>query len=107
MVPAPVLFAEAPGDTAQVELRDSNLFASRGTLTDAVATQSQGHAHCSGGGDVPRATGSLLKDPRKVRKSVVEGHVSSPTDPLQSPVKQQLMEMLNDAVAGQTSANLR
>ena len=107
MVPTPVLFAETPCDNAQVEQRDHNLFASRSSLTPAAATQSQGQAERSAGGDIHRATGILLKDPCKVRKAVVEGQVNSSTDPVESPNKEQPMATPSNAEVGETNANLR
>ena len=53
------------------------------------------------------AAGTLLKDPRKVHKGVVEEQVSSSTDPPESPVKKQSMATQRDASAGQRSARPR
>ena len=69
MVPTPVLFAESSCDTAQALIRAHIPFDLPNTTTSAAATQAQGQAKCSAEGDVPRETGSLLKDPRNVRKT--------------------------------------
>ena len=61
MLATPVLFALAPGDTARVELRQHNPFASRNIITSAAILPTQGQADCDAEVDSPRATGSLLK----------------------------------------------
>ena len=68
MVPTPVLFGEAPGDTAKVELRDHNPFALRSTVTSTATLPAQGQAGCTVEGDFPRAAGSLIKASRRARK---------------------------------------
>ena len=105
MLPTPVLFAEAHGDTPQVELREHNPFASRSTVT----LPAQGEAGCDAEWDPLRASGSLLKDPRRVCTDVLEWQVSlrTATDHLGSPVKGPSMEMQSDAEVGKPNANLR
>ena len=86
MVATPVLLADAPGDAAQADLRANNPFASRNTSSTApLATTEQ--VGSIAGGDSPWASGSLLKDPRRARQ-VVEGQVSSTTEPAESPMKE-------------------
>ena len=107
MVRKPLLFAEPPGDTAQEELCEDYPFALRSVITSAATMPCQRQAGCDAEGDTPPATGTLLKDPSKVRNCVREGQLSSPTDPLTSPLKDQSKETQNEAVAGVTSSNLR
>ena len=77
MVHMPVLLADAPGVTAQAELREHNPFASRCTVTSPATLPTQGHAGCSGEGEIRPAAGSFLKDPRRARRVVTEVQVSS------------------------------
>ena len=100
MVATPVLLADAPGDTAQAELREPNPFAWRSTVTSTPTLPTQGQAGCSGEGEFPRAAGSFLKDQRRARKVVVEGQVSSSTDPVEAPAKEQSMATPAEAQVG-------
>ena len=97
MVPTPVLLADAPGDTAQAELREPNPFASRSTVTSTATLPTQGQAGCSGEWKLPLAARSIVKDPRRARKVVVEGQVSSSTDPVEAPAKEQSMATPDEA----------
>ena len=106
MLPTPLLFVDVPGDTAHVELRKDNPCALHSTVTSAITQPTEWQAGYDAEGDLPRATGSLVKEPRKVRHAVLEGQVSSPTDPLESAMKDQPMPMLNEAAAAVTSGNL-
>ena len=90
MVPTPVLLADAPGETAQAELREHNPFASRSS-TSSATLPTQGQAECSGERDSSRVAGSLVRDPRRAKQMVVSGHVSSSTDPVEAPAKEQSM----------------
>ena len=45
MVPTPVLLADAPGETAQAELRERNPFASRSTSTSSWTRDPEGEAN--------------------------------------------------------------
>ena len=101
MVRTPVLLADAPGETAQAELREHNPFASRSIVTSSATLPTQGQARCSGEGQLPRAAGSLLKDPRSARKVVVEGQVSSTTDPAGSPRKETSKATLTGVQVGE------
>ena len=65
MVPTPVLLAEAPGETAQAELREHNPFASRSTSTSCATLPTQGQAVCAAERDSPRVAGGLLRNPRR------------------------------------------
>ena len=108
MVPTPVLLAETPGDAAQAEQREHNPFASPSMVTSSATLPKQGQAACDGEG-VPLgqpAAGSLLKDPRRARKVVVEGHVSSTSDPAESPVKEQSMATPEAVQDGVTNASM-
>ena len=88
MGPTPVLLADAPGETAQAELREHNPFALRSsTSSSTLPTQAQ--AECSVERDSSRVAGSLLRDPRKAKQLVVGGLVSSSTDPMEAPAKLQ------------------
>ena len=89
MVHTPVLFGDAPGDTAKVELREHNPFALRSTVTSTATLPAQWQAGCSGEGELPRAAGSLLNDSRRARKVVLEGRVSAKTEPAESPMNEQ------------------
>ena len=91
MVPSPVLLADAPGETAQVELRERNPFASRSTSTEYATLATLGHAECSAEGDCPRVAGSQLRDPRRAMQLVVGGQVSSSTYPMEPLAKEQSM----------------
>ena len=91
MVPIPVLLADAHADTAGAELREHNPFASRSTVTSTATLPTQGQPGCSGEGELPRAAGSLLKDPRWARQVVTGGQVSSSTDPVEAPAKEPSM----------------
>ena len=77
--------------TAQAELCEHNRFALRSTVTSTATLPTQGQDGCSGEGKLPRAAGSLLKDPRRARKVVVEEQVSSSTDPVEAPAKEPQM----------------
>ena len=100
MVPTPVLLAETPGDTAQAELHEHNPVASRSTITSTATLPTQGQAGCSGEGELPRAAGSFLKDQQRARKVVVECQVSSSTDPVEAPAKEQSMATPDEAQVG-------
>ena len=91
MVPTPVPLADAPGETAQAELRKHHPFASRSTGTSTATLRSQGQAGCSGEGKFSRAAGTLVQDQRRARKVVVEGEVSSSTGQVEAPAKEQSM----------------
>ena len=91
MVPTPALLPDAPGDTAQAELREHKPFALRGLVPSTATLPTQGQAGCTAEGGSPRAAGSLLKDPRRARKLVVEWQVSSSTDQVEAPAKAQSM----------------
>ena len=86
MVPTPLLLADAPGDAAQAELRAKNPFASRSTTSSTAILAMPEQIGSIAGGDSPWAKGCLLKDPRRA-KQVVEGQVSSTTEPAESPMK--------------------
>ena len=88
MVPVQLLRAEITGDTGQPELRGQNPFALRRMVTSAGTLPTQGQPGWNAAGEPHREAGSLLKDPSKVRKGVVEGQLSSPTDPAESPMKE-------------------
>ena len=90
MVPTQVLLADAPGETAQAELREHNPFASRSS-TSSATLPTQGQAECSAEGDSPRVASSLLRDPRRAKQPGVGGQVSSSTDPVEGPAKEQPM----------------
>ena len=106
MDPTPVLLPDAPGETAQAELRDNNPFASSSTVTSTATVPTQGRAGCNAEGEPSRAAGNLLKDPRRTRQVVVEGQVSSSTDTVESPAKGQSMATPACAHAAETNANL-
>ena len=99
ILPTPLLFAAARGDTPLVGLRDRNPFASRSTITLAASLPTQG--------DIPRPTGSLIKEPGKVRNDLLDAQVSSLTDPAESAVKEQALGTPRDGVVGQMNANQR
>ena len=107
MLPTPLLFAEAVGAIAHVDIREHNPFASRSTATSPINLPTLGQAGCDTEGDPPRATGSLLRDPRKVPKSVVAGQVSSSTEPPGWATKKKSMATQRDASAGQRSSSPR
>ena len=88
MVPTPVVLAETPEDTAQLELPKDNPFASRSMVTSATTLPTKWQAGCDAEGDPPRASGNLLKDPRRALKVVVEHQLGSSTDPQESPMKE-------------------
>ena len=90
MVPTPVLLADAPGETAQAELREHNPFASRSS-TSTATLPTEGQAECSAEGDSPRVAGSLLRDSRMAKQTVVGWQVSFSTDPMEAPAKEQSM----------------
>ena len=100
MVPTPVLLADAPGETAQAELRENNPFASRSTSTSSATLPTQGPAGCSVEGDSPRVACSLLRDPRRAKQMVVGGQVSSSSDPLEAPAKAQSMATPTEVQVG-------
>ena len=85
-----MLLADAPGESAQAELRKNNPFASRSS-TSTATLPTLGQAECSAEGDSPRVAGSLLWDPRRARQPVIGGLVSSSTDPVEAPAKEQSM----------------
>ena len=89
MVHTPVLFGDAPGDTAKMELREHNPFALRSMVTSTATLPTQGqagyHAECAS----IRAAGSLLNDSRRAKKVVLEGQVSAKTEPAESPMNDQ------------------
>ena len=98
MVPTPVLLADVPGDATQANLRANNPFASRSTTSSTALLAMPEQAGSIAGGDSPWALGGLLKVPRRA-KQVVEGQVSSTTEPPQSPMKetsQATVEQLQD-----------
>ena len=66
IVLTPVLLADAPGETAQAELREHNGFASRSS-TSSATLHTKGRAECSAEGDSPRVAGSLHRDPRRTK----------------------------------------
>ena len=99
MVPTQVLLADAPGETALAELRKNNPFASRSS-TSTATLPTLGQAECSAEGDSPRVAGTLLRDPRKAKQSVVVGQFSSSTDPLEAPAKEQAMATPGPAQVG-------
>ena len=90
----------------QVELLEENPFASRNTATSAATLSTRGQVVCDAERDARRATGSLLRDPRHVRKGVLEGQVCS-TYPQESPAKGQSMAMQRGAEAEQRIASPR
>ena len=90
MVPTQVLLADDPGETAQAELRKNNPFASRSS-TSTATLPTRGQAECSAEGDFPRVAGSLLRDTRRAGRFVVGGQVSSSTEPVEAPAKEQAM----------------
>ena len=73
MLTRPVLFWESPIDTAQEDISEHSPFASHSTTTSAASLPTLWQAGCAAEGDPLRTTGSLLRDPRKVRKIVVVG----------------------------------
>ena len=85
-----VLLADAPGETAQAELRKNNPFASRSSISTATLP-TLGQADCSAEGDSPRVASSLLRDPWMAKQPVFGGQVSSSTDPVEAPAKEQPM----------------
>ena len=99
-----VLLAETPGDTAQTELREHNPFASRSMVTSSATLPTQGQAGCKPVVEPPRATASLLKDPRRAN-NLVEEEVSSTTDAMEAAAKEQPMATPS-AQVGMTNANL-
>ena len=100
MVPTAVLLADAPGDAAQAELRGHNHFAVRSTITLTATLQIQWQVRCSAEGKSPRAAVSLLKDPRLARKVVVEGQLTSTTDPAEWPMKETSMATPSGVLVG-------
>ena len=86
MVPTPVLLAHAPGDAAQAELRANNPFGLRSTGNSTSTLPSQGQTEGTAEGDSLWVGCSLLRVPRRARP-VMEGHVSSTTEPAESPMK--------------------
>ena len=99
MVRTAVLLADAPGETAQAELREHNPFASRSSTSSATLT-TQGQAECSAEGDSPRVAGTLLRDPRRAKQTVVGRQVCSSTDPVEAPAKEQSMATPGPVQAG-------
>ena len=75
MLPATVVFAESPDDTAQLEIRYHYPFPSRSATTSAPTLPTQCQAGCEAEGDAPLITTSLFKEPRMFRNSVVEAKV--------------------------------
>ena len=99
MVPTQVLLAAAPGETAQAELRKNNPFASRSS-TSTATMPTLGQAECFAEGDSPRVASSLLRDPRMMKQPVFGGQVSSSTDPVEAPAKEQAMATPGPAKVG-------
>ena len=95
MVPTPLLLADAPGDTPQAELREHNRFGSRSAVTSTTTLPRLGQAGSSGEGEPPRGAGSRLRDPGRARKVAVEEKVSSSTDTVEAPAKEQPMATLS------------
>ena len=86
--PTTVLLADAPGETAQAEVRKHNLFASRSNSPSSATLPTLGQAGSSAQGDSPRVAGSLLRDPRRAKQVFVGAQLSSITDPAESPMKE-------------------
>ena len=101
MVPTPVIETDARAYSAQAEQLEHNPFASpiRGTSTSPLPTQ--GQAGCSCEGDSPRAAGSLLQDTRSARKVVLEEQLSSSTDRVEAPAKEQAVATHSGVEVGQ------
>ena len=91
MVPSQLLLADAAVDTAQAELLEHNHFALRSTVTSTATLPKQGQAGCSGELVLPRAAGSLLKDPRMARHVAGDELVSSLTDTVEAPAQEPSM----------------
>ena len=104
MVPTPLLLAETPGDTPQVELREHNPFASHSTVhrhpanTRAIWVQRRM--------GTPSGNGEPTQGPGKSSQGVGEGQVRSSTDQVDSPVKEQPMASPSEVEAGETIANM-
>ena len=87
VVPTPVLIADASGDAAQADLRANNHFPSPSTAPSTAPMATPEQVGSIAGVDSPWVSGSLLRDPRRATQ-VVEGQVSSTTEPAESPMNE-------------------
>ena len=107
LVPTSMVFSESRGEPGQVDLRDNIMFGSLCTSTSAATLPIREQSGYDDEGDTTRSTGRLLQDPGNLRKALMEGQVSSSTDPVVSPTKDQPRPTPSDAVVGQANGNLR